>query len=126
MTRPRQSSSSREVRSRANEFRQAMTLAEQRLWARLRNRNLAGLKFRRQHPIGRFIVDFYCAQYRLVIELDGSIHMRQRSRDSARTAWLESQGYQELRFSNERVYEQLEMVLEEIEAACHCDSREDR
>ncbi len=121
MVNPRQSSSSKEIRLRARELRRATTPAEQQLWEHLRNRKLGGLKFRRQHPIGRFIVDFYCAEHRLVIELDGPIHSRQSARDHARTAWLESRGYQELRFKNEQVNEQLQVVLEQIVAACHND-----
>jgi very-short-patch-repair endonuclease len=98
-----------------------MTPSERKLWVHLRNLGLAGLKFRRQQPIGRFIVDFYCAEHRLVIELDGPIHSRQSARDRARTARLESQGYHEVRFKNEQVNEQRQLVLNEIVAACHND-----
>ena len=107
---------------RARALRRIQTTAEQRLWARLRNRKLAGLKFRRQHAIGRFIVDFYCAEHRLVIEVDGPIHAEQAARDQTRTAWLRSQGYQELRFTNEQVSEEMDTVLDKIFATC-CSSR---
>lgn len=58
-----------------------MTPAEQALWAKLRARQINSLKFRRQHPIGRFIVDFYCAQHRLIIEIDGPIHQKRAESD---------------------------------------------
>ena len=119
MTSPRQTTSSEAIRARARELRLEMTPTERKLWVHLRNRGVERLKFRRQHPIGRFIVDFYCAEYRLVIELDGPIHELQSARDRTRTAWLEEHGYQESRFSNEQVNEQLELVLDEIAAACH-------
>jgi very-short-patch-repair endonuclease len=73
------------VRQQAKELRKSMTNAEELLWQRLRNRNWRGLKFRRQCPIGPFIADFYCAQFRLVIEIDGGIHERQREADQARS-----------------------------------------
>ncbi len=119
MTGPRRSYSSREIRDRARQFRRSTTPAEQRLWAHLRNRKLTGLKIRRQHPIGRFVVDFYCAEHRLVIEVDGSIHDTQEAKDRARTEWLESHGYQVLRFNNEQVEKQMTSVLCEIAQVCH-------
>ena len=77
-----------ELLHRSRELRQPLTPAERKLWTMLRNRNLAGYKFRRQHLIGHFIVDFYCAQVRLVVEIDGDIHSRQVEYDAARTAWF--------------------------------------
>ena len=78
-----------------------MTGTEQRLWAHLRGRKLEGWKFRRQHPIGEYIVDFACVAARLVVELDGSSHGfdQQQQYDEARQRWLEFQGYKVLRFS---------------------------
>jgi very-short-patch-repair endonuclease len=78
-----------------------MTGTERRLWTHLRGRKLEGWKFRRQHPIGEYIVDFYCPAARLVIELDGSSHDsdQQERYDQARQRWLESQGCKVLRFS---------------------------
>ncbi|MBI1277850.1 MAG: DUF559 domain-containing protein [Anaerolineaceae bacterium] len=87
------------------------------LWALIRNRNLAGFKFRRQHPIDRFIVDFFCAEAYLVIEVDGSIHDYTHDEDALRTAFLESRGLRVLRFCNDDVLEHLAEVREQIERA---------
>jgi very-short-patch-repair endonuclease len=94
-----------------------MTDAERRLWSRLRMQALEGHRFRRQSPIGRFIVDFVCPECALIVELDGGQHADQQTYDSARTAWLESQGYRVLRFWNSDVLENPEGVLEVILAA---------
>ena len=80
------------IRQRAKELRQPLTPPETRLWRILRDRRLGGFKFRRQHPIGRFIVDFYCMQVRLVVELDGPTHEDQVEYDEVRTEWLQAQG----------------------------------
>ena len=109
---------SRSIRQRARELRQEMTPAEKILWEQLRNRKLAGFKFRRQQPIDRFIVDFYCAECKLVIEVDGDIHDLQPARDATRTEKLEQLGYCLIRFRNEQVLNQLNTVLETILAAC--------
>ncbi|HUU45024.1 MAG TPA: endonuclease domain-containing protein, partial [Acidobacteriota bacterium] len=74
-------------------------MPERLLWARLRNRRLDGIKFRRQHPIGPFVVDFFCESCRLVVELDGDSHGTQVEEDSRRTLWLQRQGYRVVRFS---------------------------
>jgi len=103
-----------EILKRARELRQRQTPAEQILWQYLRNAQLDGIKFRRQHPIGRFIVDFYCAQTRLVIEIDGDSHADQVEYDQMRTNWLESQGYQVIRFTNCEVMEHPVDVMEDI------------
>jgi len=102
------------IRLRARELRQRMTPAETALWARLRKRQLAGLKFRRQHPIERFIVDFYCPSARLIVEVDGKIHDYQKRQDAARDAFLTQRGYRILRFRNESVLQNIEKVLDEI------------
>ncbi len=83
----------------------------------MRGRRLAGLKFRRQHPVGRFIVDFYCANCKLAVEVDGSIHDQQLAYDQARTEQLEAFGYRVLRVSNESVLNDLETVLTSIAQA---------
>jgi very-short-patch-repair endonuclease len=85
----------------ARYLRQNMTVTERRLWLKLRGRQLDGWKFRRQHPIGEYVVDFYCPAARLVIELDGASHDREDRFDygQRRQAWLESQCYKVLRFS---------------------------
>jgi very-short-patch-repair endonuclease len=87
--------------------------AARRLQA-LNKRQLNGLKFRSQHPVGPFIVDFYCPEHRLVIELDGSIHNQQVEQDTARTAQLNQFGYRVIRFRNETVITNLEQVLHQI------------
>jgi very-short-patch-repair endonuclease len=102
------------IETAAKELRRTSTPAEQRLWQALRGGKLAGLKFRRQHPVGNFILDFYCSACKLAIELDGSIHQSQLEYDAARTAQLEAYGYKVLRFSNDAVMQQLETVLAEI------------
>jgi very-short-patch-repair endonuclease len=106
------------IKLRSRELRHPLTPAEQKLWGVLRNRRLASYKFRRQHPIGRFIVDFYCAQIRLVIEVDGGVHLAQYEYDTARTKWLESQGYTVIRFLNTDVTRNLVVVEEKILEAC--------
>jgi very-short-patch-repair endonuclease len=98
---------------RATELRQNTTDAERRLWAALRGRRLQGYKFRRQHPIGRFIVDFACTRHRLVIEADGGQHDESKS-DARRTAWLESQGWRVIRFWNNDILANTEGVVSTI------------
>ena len=102
------------IRKRAKELRQPLTPAENRLWNSLRNRQLGGYKFRRQHPIGYYIIDFYCDETRLLIEIDGDTHGQQIEYDQERTAWLESQGYHLIRFTNQQVLTELPQVLEAI------------
>ncbi|MGB9722714.1 MAG: endonuclease domain-containing protein [Chloroflexia bacterium] len=101
------------------EFRQEATSAEDMLWECLRGRRLQGLKFRRQHPIGRYIADFYCHQGRLVVEVEGAIHNRpeQAEYDAHRFQMLEAQGFTVLRFRNEEVLNDIEGVLDRILAA---------
>ena len=99
------------IKAAARELRREMTPTEQRLWRHLRRRNLDGLRFRRQHPIGRFIVDFYCVEQQLIIELDGEVHKYQGEYDAMRSEWLIAQGYRLLRFPNEAVWDNLEGVL---------------
>ena len=90
-----------------------MTISERVMWHALRDRRLAGLKFRRQHRIGKFVVDFYCARYRLVIELDGEPHMSFDgiSRDTTRDAELRAAGMHVLRFENRMIALQREYVV---------------
>jgi very-short-patch-repair endonuclease len=107
-----------EVKQRARELRQPQTPAEQKLWALLRGRNLAGYKFRRQHPIGNFIVDFYCPQAKLVIEVDGDIHAAQQEYDAARTVWLQERGYRVIRFANREIFDRPDAVGSEILKMC--------
>ena len=95
-------------------MRREHTEAERRLWAALRSRRLAAFKFRRQHPIGHFIVDFACIGHRLVIELDGGQHAIQTAKDAARTDVIEALGYRVLRFWNNDVLSNTEGVLTKI------------
>jgi len=106
------------ILANARELRQPQTPIESKLWAYLRNKQLGGFKFRRQHPIDRFIVDFYCAACRLVIEIDGDSHAEQVEYDLARTAWLNEQGYRVIRFNNRDVQHHIEAVLEAILDIC--------
>lgn len=87
----------------AREFRREPTRAEDTAWQMLRNRGVAGLKFRRQHAIDRFIVDFYCRELELVVEIDGEVHQYTRAEDALRQEFLESLGLAVLRFTNEEV-----------------------
>ncbi len=108
--------------AKAQELRQHSTDAEQALWKRLRNRQLAGYKFRRQVPIGKYIVDFVCFEPKVVIEVDGGHHQEQARYDTARTTWLESQGFQVLRFWNHEVLTDAEAVQEALLGALQEDS----
>jgi len=104
--------------ARARQLRREQTPAEALLWEHLRNRRLKGLKFRRQHPVGRFVADFYCAQHRLIVELDGAVHRMQGEYDALRTEELERDGYRVIRFTDNQVERDLEWVLERIAEAC--------
>jgi very-short-patch-repair endonuclease len=106
----------------AQKLRQAMTPAEQILWDALRERKLNGLRFRAQHPIGQFILDFYCPSCRLVVELDGEVHDRQADQDTARTAQLEAHGCRVVRFANQEIFDNLPAVLTMILAAAQSAS----
>lgn len=98
----------------AKTLRTHQTEAEQRLWYHLRAHRFMGLKFKRQKPMGRYIVDFVCMERRLIIEIDGGQHAEQLEYDQHRDMWLRSQGYTVLRFWNNDVMQQLEGVLEQI------------
>ncbi len=76
------------------------------------------MKFRRQHPVGRFILDFYCHEYLLIVEVDGGIHELQTERYQMRTEWLQQQGYRVIRFKNEEVISNIEGVLTGIARVC--------
>ena len=120
---PRIRGTSRAIQERARQLRQEMTPAEQILWSRLRGRRLQGLKFRRQHPLGRFIVDSYCVGHGLIVELDGEIHRSQQEYDQARRETLHNYGYRVLRFSNDAVLQRLDEVLRAIVAAVEQGAR---
>ena len=94
-------------------LRQKQTNAEELLWECLRRRRLGGLKFRRQHPIGRYIADFYCPEAHLAIELDGSIHSfkDRKDYDNVRQEMIETRGIQVVRFKNQEIEQDIEGVL---------------
>jgi very-short-patch-repair endonuclease len=94
-----------------------MTDAEWRLWYRLRAHRFLGLGFRRQVPMGHYIVDFVCEQSSLIVELDGGQHAETHAHDAERTRWLEERGYRVIRFWNNDVLANTEGVLEAIAAA---------
>jgi len=98
----------------ARQLRSEMTDAESYLWQRLRSRQIHGLKFRRQHPVGKFILDFACIEAKLIIEVDGGQHNEMQIQDNQRTAWLEAQGWKVLRFWNNEVLQNIEGVLVEV------------
>ena len=100
---------------RAKQLRQQSTEAVTRLWSRLRRKQLDGLRFRRQAPIGPYIVDFFCPDTKLVIEIDGGQHADQQDYDGRRTHWLEERGYRVLRFWNNDVLANTDGVFTEIQ-----------
>ena len=102
--------------SRAKRLRNSMTEAERILWSRIRNNRLNGYKFRRQHPIGQYIADFYCHGKRLIVEVDGMIHNQSQAseNDENRTAELERFGIKVIRVTNEEIIEDIDKVLNNI------------
>lgn len=101
-------------RDRARRLRRDQTEAERKLWARLRDRELDGAKFRRQRPIGPFIVDFCSPEHRLIIELDGGQHAIRAEADRKRSEFLARRGYSVLRFWDNEVFQDVEAVLQQI------------
>jgi very-short-patch-repair endonuclease len=99
---------------RAKELRKHMTDAEQLLWHHLRRKQIHGLRFRRQHPIGPYVVDFVCLPARLIVELNGGQHVENIAYDARRDNWLRAQGYKILRFWNNQVFQETEAVLTQI------------
>ncbi len=97
-------------------MRRALTPPEARLWVCLRRRALAGLKFRRQHPVGPYVLDFYCAEAKLVVEVDGESHAHpdRIEHDHRRTAWLQRKGLAVVRIPAEEVRINLDGVLASI------------
>ena len=101
----------------AKKLRADATEPERKLWAYLRCKQLAHLRFRRQQPVGPYVADFFCSAAKLIIELDGSQHGAEENMaaDEARTAWLDERGYEVLRFPNDEVLKNRDAVLETIE-----------
>ena len=104
------------ITGRATRLRKSMTGTELRIWIRIRGRRMDGWKFRRQHPIGPFVVDFYCPAARLVVEVDGPIHEFEENwaYDMRRQAWLENKGYRVLRIPHHWIDEDIESATETI------------
>ena len=104
----------------AREFRREPTEPERRLWTRLRRRQIDGLHFRRQMPIGPYIVDFACGERRLAIEVDGGTHADTQAYDDARSAYLGRRGWRVLRFWNNDITGNLDGAIERILGALQC------
>jgi len=107
------------ILQRSRDFRHPLTPTEAKVWRAVRRRQL-GFKIRRQHPIDRFIADFYCAEAKLIIEIDGDSHAPedQADYDAARTRWLEEREYKVIRFTAQQVEEDLAGVVDGIRGAC--------
>ncbi len=101
----------------SRQLRREMTDAEQFLWRHLRMRQIRGIKFRRQHPVGKYILDFACLEKRIAVELDGSQHIENTEKDDVRTEWLAAQGWRVLRFWNNEIFLNVDGVLACIDAA---------
>jgi very-short-patch-repair endonuclease len=116
MPQPVRGKTTQAVVDRARNLRHEQTSAEARLWSTLRNRQLAGLKFRRQHPYGQFILDFFCVERQLAVEVDGGVHLNpeQAAHDAERSEFLAQRGVRVLRFTNEEIDQHLPDVLRKI------------
>ena len=121
----RQLHNRRYLKENRRTLRNNLTTAEAFLWSKLQGRQLDGKKFGRQHSIANYIVDFYCPEYFLVIELDGEMHNteQQMQKDRGRDAWLKAQGFIVLRFENRFVFENLDLVIAEIRSCFNNTSR---
>jgi very-short-patch-repair endonuclease len=106
------------MRSLARDLRKNQTFAEQILWSRLRSRQLSGFKFRRQHPIDNYILDFYCSKAHLAVEIDGGQHAEEENmkRDEQRTANLNQRGIRVIRYWTNYVLENIDDVIDDIYA----------
>ena len=99
---------------RAKQLRQNQTDTERKMWRLLRSRSLASYKFRRQHIIGSYIVDFCCVEKKLILELDGGHHQDRKEYDDRRTRFLEDEGYRVLRFWDNEVFREPDAVLTRV------------
>ena len=109
---------SNETYERSKNLRREMTPTEKILWKELKTNKLNSLHFRRQQIIDRFIVDFYCHQHALVVELDGGVHDLQKEFDAEREAYLMARGFRIIRFTNQEIFKDLPTVLKKIVEAC--------
>jgi very-short-patch-repair endonuclease len=107
---------SRNTFEKAHELRMNMTKAEKKVWDELKNRNLFKVRFRRQHPVDIFVVDFYCHELKLAIEIDGNIHLEKEvsEYDEGRTHDIEKFGIKILRFTNDQVFNDTDGVINKI------------
>jgi very-short-patch-repair endonuclease len=112
--RPKQHRIPPEQMIKVRRLRRDTTFPERLLWSRLRTAQVAGLKFRRQHPVGPFVVDFYCAEASLVVELDGRSHDGKADSDEQRSSYLRGLGLRVIRYTNDEVLEDIDAVVEEI------------
>ena len=103
----------------AREKRHEPTAAESKLWNYLRGRSIEGAKFRRQHTIERFIVDFFCAERKLIIEVDGDIHQYTKTEDAIRQEFLGQQGFRVIRFTNNEILLGIDGVINKIKSILH-------
>ncbi len=106
--------------AKARKLRNNPTDAERALWQQLRLRQFGDYKFRRQQPLGPYIVDFVCLEKRLIVEVDGGQHGEHTVYDAKRNTWLEAQGFRVLRFWNHEILQQIEAVKETIARALGC------
>ncbi|MGH2533301.1 MAG: endonuclease domain-containing protein [Thermomicrobiales bacterium] len=113
-TTPRIRGTSPGLEAAARQLRRRLTSAERVLWEAIKGKQLAGLRFRQQHPVGPFVLDFYCPACKLVVELDGEIHREQIEQDAYRDQHLAAYGYTIPRFRNEEVLRNLPSVLTRI------------
>ena len=107
--------------SRGKELRRETTFPERLLWSRLRERLCHGLRFRRQHPVGKYVVDFYCNSAKAVVELDGVSHLDHVTEDMERELFLEGLGLRVIRVTNDEVLTNLDNVVEDIARMCGVD-----
>ena len=106
---------SHNIKLKARELRKKMTSQEKILWNKLRKKQINGMHFRRQHPYGIYILDFYCFEANIVIEVDGKIHLGKYNYDKERTIFLKSSGLKVIRFKNEDIDRRIGWVVEEIQ-----------
>jgi very-short-patch-repair endonuclease len=109
---------------RARQLRRNATPSEKLLWPQLRGRRFANFKFRRQQPVGPFIVDYFCADARVIVELDGESHVGKEPYDEKRESWLTTHGYKVLRVWDNEIFGNLDKVMEMIYEECKARSGE--
>lgn len=102
------------LKPRAREFRKNQTQAEKLLWKQIRRKQIKGYQFLRQRPIGNFIVDFVCLRSKLIIEINGPIHIQRKNTDQFRQEQLEILGFKVLRFSNTEIKDEMSLVLQKV------------